>query len=328
MKLRELTMKQRIFTVTLLISVICLAAYIFTGSSNSEKAVKASPVVVSFVTSPDIPDRIKFCGERIDLTRYNAREGMDRELTAFTYLHASTMLLIKRANRYFPIIEPILKRNGIPDDFKYLAVIESSLDPNATSSARAVGMWQFMESTAKQYGLRISPMVDERRSVSQSTEAACLYLKDAYNRYGDWVTVASSYNAGMGRISEQIERQNENSVLNLYLVEETSRYPYRIFAAKQIFENPYKYGFVLKAENLYRPIHCREVRVSENIPDLVAYAQDNGITYLDLKLFNPWLRDNKLETKGCAYILLIPEKDDLFYDKANNYVHDRRWTVN
>jgi hypothetical protein len=321
-------MKYKIFTVASLISVICLAAYFFTGSSNSEKAMEASPVVVSFVASPEIPDKIKFCGEKIDLTRYNAREGMDRELTNFTYLHASTMLLIKRANRYFPIIEPILKRNGIPDDFKYLAVIESNLDPNATSSARAVGLWQFMESTAKQYGLRISPTVDERRNISQSTEAACLYLKEAYRKYGDWVAVASSYNAGMRRISGQLGKQNENTVLNLYLVEETSRYPYRIFAAKQIFENPYKYGFVLKAENLYRPINCREVRVSEDIPDLVTYAQNNDITYLDLKYFNPWLRDTKLETKGGAYTILIPDKNNLFYNRANNYVHDRRWTVN
>jgi hypothetical protein len=321
-------MKQRIFTVTLLISVICLAAYFFTGSSNSEKAIDASPVVASFVTSPEIPDKIKFCDEKIDLTRYNVREGMDRELTKFTYFHASTMLLIKRANRYFPIIEPILKRNGIPDDFKYLAVIESSLDPNAISSARAAGVWQFMESTAKQYGLRISQTVDERRSISQSTEAACLYLKEAYRKYGDWVAVASSYNAGMGRISGQLDEQNENSVLNLYLAEETSRYPYRIFAAKQIFENPYKYGFVLKAENLYQPIDCREVRVNEDIPDLIVYAQNNGITYFDLKFFNPWLRDTKLETKGYTYTILIPNKNNLFYDKTNNYVHDRRWIVN
>ncbi|MDR0836031.1 MAG: lytic transglycosylase domain-containing protein, partial [Tannerella sp.] len=167
----------KIITAILTISVICLTGYIFTMSSNSERAIEAAPVVVSFTTSPEIPDEISFCGETIDLTRYNIREGMDRELTSFTYLHSSTLLLIKRANRYFPVIEPILRRNDIPEDFKYLAVIESNLDPNATSPARAVGLWQFMETTARQYGLRMTPTVDERRNISQATEAACLYLK-------------------------------------------------------------------------------------------------------------------------------------------------------
>lgn len=317
----------KIITAILTISVICLTVHIFTGSSDSEKAIEAAPVVISFAVSPEIPDEIRFCGEKIDLTRYNMREGIDRELTSFTYFHSSTLLLIKRANRYFPIIEPILKRNGIPDDFKYLAVIESNLDPNATSSARAVGLWQFMENTARQYGLRITPTVDERRNISQSTEAACLYLKEAYLKYGDWISVASSYNAGMGRISGQIGKQNEKSVLNLYLVEETARYPYRIFAAKQIFENPFKYGYVIKAENLYCPINCREIRINEDIPDLISYAQNYGITYFDLKFFNPWLRDTKLETRGYTYTILIPDKNNLFYDKSNNYVHDRRWVT-
>jgi hypothetical protein len=309
-------------------SAIGLTAYIFLGARDSEKVMEAAPVVASFTTSPEIPDEIRFCNERINLARYNVREGMDRELTSFTYLHSSTLLLFKRANRYFPVIEPILRRNNIPDDFKYLAVIESNLDPNATSPAKAIGMWQFMEGTARQYGLRITPTVDERRNVAQSTEAACLYLKEAYRKYGDWVTVAVSYNAGMGRISGQLEKQNENSVLNLYLVEETARYPYRIFAAKLIFENPYKYGYVIKAENLYRPFECKEVRVDKDIPNLVSFAQDYGVTYRDLKFFNPWLRDTKLETRGGAYRMLIPDKNHLFYDESNLYVHDRRWIVN
>jgi hypothetical protein len=252
---------------------------------------------------------------------------MDRELTSFTYFHSATMMWIKRANRYFPIIEPILRKNGIPDDFKYLAVIESQLDPTAVSTARAVGMWQFMESTGKQYGLRITTTVDERRNIMKSTEATCRYLNEAYIKYGDWVAVASSYNAGMGRINSQMEKQYEYSVLNLYLNEETSRYPYRIFAAKQIFENPYKYGFVLHAENLYSPIECNEVTVNEDITDLVAFAKNNSITYLDLKYFNPWLIDTKLETKGNSYIILIPDRNALFYKTPNSYVHDKRWVV-
>ncbi|MDR1523859.1 MAG: lytic transglycosylase domain-containing protein [Tannerella sp.] len=308
--------------------MLCLAAFLLVGSEDSVSVRKNTPVVASFTVSPETPSSILFCGKEIDLTRYNMHEGMDRELSSFTYYHSATMLLIKRANRYFPVIEPILKANGIPDDFKYLAVIESHLDPVVTSPARAVGMWQFLESTGKRYGLRITATVDERRNVAKSTEAACKYLKEAYEKYGDWVTVASSYNAGMGRISGQIEQQQETSVLNLHLVEETMRYPYRIFAVKRIFENPYKYGFILKPENLYRPIACKEVAVSEDITNLADFAQQHGITYHDLKFFNPWLKDSSLVTGGGKYILLIPDKNELYYKNPNTYVHDGRWNAN
>ena len=308
--------------------VLCFTVYLFTGYRDLNVVKEETPVVKSFTISPEIPSSVQFCGQDIDLSRYNMKEGMDRELSSFTYLHSTTMLLIKRANRYFPVIEPILKANGIPDDFKYLAVIESNLDPKAVSPSRAVGIWQFMEGTAKGYGLRITTTVDERRNVAKSTEAACKYLKDAYKKYGDWLTVAVSYNAGMGRISGQINSQGEASVLNLHLVEETTRYSYRIFAVKQIFENPYKYGFVLNAKNLYSPIECTEVAVDKDIADLAAFASEKGITYYDLKFFNPWLKDTKLLTGGVKYIILIPNKNKLFYNSSNNYVHDKRWTVN
>ena len=307
--------------------VLCLSAYLFTGYRDSVAVKDESPKVMSFTVSPELPSSLFFCGQEYDLTRYNMREGLDRELSSFTYLHSSTMLLIKRANRYFPIIEPILKANGIPDDFKYLAVIESNLDPKIVSTARAVGIWQFMESTGKSYGLRVTPTVDERRNVAKSTEAACKYLKDAYKKYGDWLTVAVSYNAGMGRVSGQMDKQNESSVLNMYFVEETTRYPYRILAIKQVFENPYKYGFVLRAENLYSPIDCVEIDVDKDVADLAAFARNEGITYNDLKFFNPWLMDTKLQTGGGKYKILIPNKSKLNYRSSNLYVHDRRWVV-
>ncbi len=307
--------------------VLCFAVYLFAGYRDSASVRNEAPVVASFTTSPEVPATIRFCGKDVDISRYNVREGLDRELSSFTYFHSSTMLLIKRANRCFPIMEPILKANGIPDDFKYLAVIESNLDPKATSSASAVGVWQFLESTGKSYGLKVTTTVDERRHIAKSTEAACQYLKEAYNRYGDWIAVAASYNAGMGRISGQMEKQGESSVLNLYLVEETTRYPYRIFAAKQIFENPYKYGFVLHAENLYSPIDCSEVVVDGDIPDLAVFAREKGITYNDLKFFNPWLKDTKLLTGGVRYQILIPNKNKLYYSSSNSYVHDKRWVV-
>jgi len=202
------------------------------------------------------------------LTRYNMHEGFDRELTSFIYFHATTMLQFKRANRYFSIIEPILKANGVPDDFKYLAVVESNMDPRAVSYTNAVGIWQLMPATAKQYGLTVGDEVDERYNLEKATETACKYFKSAYKKYGSWPAVAASYNAGMGRISGELTKQNAESTFNLWLVEETSRYVYRILAIKQIFENPYKYGFVFKAENLYKPIACKEVEVSGNIDDL------------------------------------------------------------
>jgi hypothetical protein len=309
-------------------SALCLTGCLFLSYRDSVAAKKERPVVAAFTTSPDVPETIYFCGKETDMRRYNMREGVDRELTSFTYLHASTMLLFKRANRIFPIIEPILKTYGVPDDFKYLAVIESYLDPRATSPARAAGVWQFLEGTAKSYGLRITPTVDERRHIAKATEAACKYLREAYEKYGDWMNVAVSYNAGMGRISGQLEKQGETSAMNLYLVEETTRYPYRILAIKLIFENPYKYGFVLHPKDLWRPIACEEIEARRDIPDLAAFAREKGITYNDLKIFNPWLRDTKLLTGGLTYKLLIPHKDELYYHSENTYVHERRWVVN
>jgi len=307
--------------------IVCLTACLSISSNDVEKVKEEKPAVASMVVNPPIPSSVTFCGEKVDLTRYNRRESFDRELTSFTYLHATTLLLIKRANRYFPIIEPILKENGIPDDFKYLAVIESHLDPRVSSPARAVGIWQFLESTGKENGLTITPTVDERCDVAKSTQAACKYLKNAYKRYGDWANVAASYNAGMGRISGELTKQKEDSSLELWLVEETSRYVYRIMAIKEIFENPYKYGFVITPEDLYKPMAFREEKVSTDIQDLAEFAKENGVAYSDLKRFNTWLRDRKLTTNGKTYTIQIPTEDDLYYNTPNKYVHDSRWVV-
>ncbi|MDR1407648.1 MAG: lytic transglycosylase domain-containing protein [Tannerella sp.] len=307
---------------------ICFAAVFFAGYNDSEKAKEERPAVHFMTFSPDVPRKITFCGETVDLTRYNRHEGMDRELSSFTYLHSTTMLLMKRANRYFPVIEPILKANGIPDDFKYLAVIESNLDPMSVSPVRAKGIWQFMEATAKEYRLVITSTVDERSHVGRATEAACKYLKEAHDKYGDWLLVAASYNAGMGRISSEYARQ-QTPALDLWLVEETSRYLYRIFAIKQIFENPYRYGFVMNARNLYRAIPCDEVTVSEDIADLAAFAAGYRITLSDLKRFNPWLRDTRLVVEKRIYKILIPRSEYMTYDRPDDVeVHDSRWVVN
>jgi len=298
-----------------------------TGARDSAVVQSEAPVVSSYTVSPEIPEQILFSGATIEPRRYNMHEGIDRELTLMTYLHSSTLLLIKRANRWFPIIEPVLRENNIPDDFKYLAVIESNLDPSAVSPARAVGIWQFMENTAHSYGLTVNSQIDERRNVRKATQAACKYLQEAYDKFGDWMTVAVAYNSGMGRMAEQIEKQKTNVVYNLVFADETMRYPYRLLACKLVFENPGKYGFVIKAENLYSPIDCVEVPVSEDITSLATFALERGITYLDLKLFNPWLRDSKLLTNGKSYTILIPNTNKLYYNTPNSYVHNKNWVA-
>jgi len=297
------------------------------SSHDAQQVREERPVVSAMTVTPEVPSSVEFCGKEYDLTRYNRHEGIDRELSSFTYFHSTTLLLFKRANRYFPIIEPILKANGIPDDFKYLAVIESHLDPRVSSPARAVGTWQLLEGTGKQYGLIITPTVDERCDVRKSTVAACKYLKDAYAKYGDWGVVASSYNAGMGRISGELTKQYADHSMELWLVEETARYLYRIMAIKQIFQNPYRYGFVLRAYDLYKPIECEEVSVSNDILDLADWAKKRGVTYADLKRFNPWLRDRKLQPAGRTYKMLVPKEDEMYYKTPNTFVHDPAWVV-
>ncbi|NDV59172.1 lytic transglycosylase domain-containing protein [Bacteroides sp. 519] len=281
------------------------------------------------VVSPVIPASVNFAGQEVDLTRYDRRERMDRELNAFTYMHSTTTLLIKRANRFFPVIEPLLRANGIPDDFKYLMVIESNLNTLARSGAGAAGLWQFMQATGRENGLEVNTNVDERYHIVKSTNAACRYLKEAYALYGDWVTVAASYNAGKGRISGELRNQLAENAMDLWLVEETSRYMFRIFAAKQVLEHPQQYGFMLRREQLYPPIPYEEVTVNVPIGDLAAFAKSKGITYAQLKDANPWLRTNSLENRsGRSYTLLIPQQSGMYYNPEETVPHNRDWVVN
>ena len=276
----------------------------------------------------DVPSSVTFCGKNIDLTRYDRYERMDRELLAFTYMHSTSIQMIKKANRYFPIVEPILKANGIPDDFKYLMVIESNLNPNARSSAGAAGLWQFMQTTGREYGLEVNKNIDERYHVEKSTEAACKYLKDAYTKYQDWIAVAASYNAGQARISTQFEKQQVDDMLDLYLVEETARYVYRIIAAKIMFSNPSAFGFRLRTKDLYMPIPYKEVSVNTGILNLAEWAKKQGITYALLKNMNPWLRDNFLQNVSKrTYTLKIPTAEGMKHDPKKVKVHDKRWVV-
>ena len=276
----------------------------------------------------EVPSSVTFCGKSIDLTRYDRYERMDRELLAFTYMHSTSIQMIKKANRYFPIVEPILKANGIPDDFKYLMVIESNLNPNARSSAGAAGLWQFMQTTGREYGLEVNKNIDERYHVEKATEAACKYLKDAYDKYQDWIAVAASYNAGQARISAQFEKQQVNDMLDLFLVEETARYVYRIIAAKIMFSNPSAFGFRLRTKDLYMPIPYKEVTVNTGISNLAEWAKKQGITYALLKNMNPWLRDNFLQNVSKrTYTLKIPTAEGMKHDPKKVKAHDKRWVV-
>lgn len=312
----------------LVAGVVCLGVACSVSYTDAAKELKQKPSVLSMTASPEIPSQIIFCNIPIDLTRYDMRERLDRELSSFTYFHSTTMLLFKRANRYLPVIEPILKAHGVPDDFKYLAIIESHLDPRSISPANAGGIWQLLAGTAKENGLCIIPTVDERYHVEKSTVAACKYLNKAYKKYGNWATVAASYNGGMGRISGELRKQMADEAFDLWLVEETSRYVFRILAIKTVFEQPYKYGFVLKAADLYKPIRMDSVEVKSNIPDLAAFAKERGLDYADIKRFNTWLRDRKLTTAGRTFTIQLPKKEDLYYKTPNKEVHDPRWVVN
>ena len=305
-----------------LILVFCIGATIPTliGSSQVNEQHSAKSEVPYCVTSPTVPAQVTFDGETIDLRRYDRRERMDREILAFTYMHSTTMLLIKRANRYFPIIEPILKANGIPDDFKYLMVIESNLNSIARSPAGAAGLWQFMPTTGREFGLEVNENVDERYHIEKATVAACKYFKQAYAKYGDWIAVSAAYNAGQARISSHD--------MDLWLVEETSRYMFRLLAAKEIFSNPQRYGFLLKREHLYPPIPYKEVTVSTPINDLSEYAKKQGITYAQLRDANPWLREMSLKNRsGKSYVLHIPTQEGMHYDPKKTVAYNKHWVI-
>lgn len=320
-------MKQNIIYIFLALTGVTAITLISLSNNDTEKVEQQRPQVLSMTASVDIPDEMTFADEKIVFDRYDRRERMDRELNSFTYFHSTTLLLFKRANRIFPIIEPILKQQGVPDDIKYIAVIESSLDHRATSPARAVGLWQFMSATAPQFGLEVSTEVDERYHIEKSTVAACRYLKDAYRKYGSWSAAALSYNGGQGRITNELSNQSASDALDLWLVEETTRYYYRMLAIKTIFENPAQYGFVIRGDQLYKPMEFKEVRVSGAIPSLVSFARENGVTYAQLKDFNSWLRDTKLTNRsGKTYTILVPTKESLFYRKGEKYkVHNEKW---
>jgi len=255
---------------------------------------------------PSVPSSVVFAGQTVLLDSEDRYERMDRELIAFSYTHTISTLMLKRSGKYFPIVEPILKECGLPDDLKYLMVIESNLDPKAYSSAGAAGLWQFTKTTAKEYGLEIRDGVDERYNIEKETRAACRFLSKAFDKYGDWMTVAASYNAGQGGISKRLEDQHQSKAMDLWLVEETSRYMFRLLAVKMLFENPASFGFNVTDRYPYVP-DKEVVSVSGTIDSLVTFAEDHGVTYAQLKAANLWLRGTRLDNKEArTYEIKIP----------------------
>jgi len=256
--------------------------------------------------TPELPKSLSFAGENVPLDRDDIREQMDRELSNNYYTQNGTLHIIKLVARYFPIIEERLKANGIPDDFKYLCVAESAL-MNQTSKAGAVGFWQFMKDTAPRYGLEVNDEVDERYNVSKATDAACMYFKDAYAKFGSWTGAAASYNCGLGGFAKQVSYQRTNNYYNLMLPDETMRYIFRILTFKYILTDPARLGFIVQSGDMYKPYKTQTATITTSIDDLAKYAIDKGMTYRDLKILNPWLRDHSLTVKeGKSYQILLP----------------------
>ncbi|MCM1077812.1 MAG: transglycosylase SLT domain-containing protein [Bacteroides sp.] len=316
-------------------SVAILTAIAFFAPAEDAQALSPSPapavsenVEYSEVINPRIPKTVTFAGQKVDLDRTDRWERLDRELTAMTYTHGNTLLAIKRANRYFPVLAPILKKNGIPSDLIYLAVIESTLNPKAYSSAKAGGLWQFIPTTGKEYGLEVNDYVDERYDPVKATEAACRYLKNSYAKYGNWESVAASYNGGLARITKELEAQQVDTAYDLYLADETMRYMFRLLAMKMILENPKDYGFRISADQLYQPMEYKTVEVSTPVEDWPTWAKEHGIDYMTLREHNPWIRAKSLPNKiGKTYKVNIPTKDSLSRERQKKSVYNPAWVT-
>jgi hypothetical protein len=299
----------------IIINLVFLGYFIFLNSEGfsdfPDTFKKIKPKTQTLSNAPisyQTPQKITFAGEQVPLDNPPVFERFDEALARLAYRHAFTSTNLKKAARWFPQIEPILKKNNIPDDFKYIAVVESNL-ANMISSKGAVGFWQFMPETGKEYGLEINDEIDERYDPIKSTNAASKYFLDAYKKFKNWGLVAASYNMGMRGLSRRIEQQKVNSYFDLYLNPETGAYVYYVLATKYIFEHPEEFGYEFTQEQGYPIIKCKTVDIQENIPDLAIFAKSKNISYFTLKSYNPWLRQNTLTQKDSnkIYQILIPE---------------------
>lgn len=303
-------MKVRNGKIAIAILMLLSAGFIITllasAGSDSVGSIDNEGTAQSAV-SWSLPDSVSFAGEPLPLGNFDTRESLDRELNATAYRHGSTILTIKRAGRFFPEIEKILRENGIPDDFKYLACAESDLS-NAVSPAGATGFWQIMESTGKEYGMTINREIDDRYNLAKSTQFACNYFRKAYERYGSWTMAAASYNNGFNGLSEQVEIQKETGYYDLLLNDETARYVFRVVALKLIMSDPLEYGLDIGADDIYRPVPYREVTVDTAVTSFEQFARHFDTNYKILKYLNPWLRKPFLtNSNGREYVIRVPD---------------------
>lgn len=303
---------KKLSIAAIVLSVLAIVGEILICASSREDSEEVLQRAISNnyrIYSPILPDTMSFAGEKVPLSTYYVHEGLDLEVITNMYRHSSTMLYFKRANRYFPIIEPILKKNGIPADFKYLCVIESGLT-NATSPAKAQGFWQFIPSTGANYGLTVNDEIDMRNNLTASTEAACKYIRSLYNKFHSWTATAAAYNCGENGLARRISKQSTDNYYDLWLNSETSRYVYRILAMKLIMQNPQKYGFHLRQCDLYPPIPTRAATLSGQNVDLYEFARSNGTSYKMLRMLNPWIQTDVLKNKSNQkYMVQLPVKN-------------------
>ena len=290
------------------LTIAIFASYSGKLGEEPEKSEVDNNNIPQVIKAVDLSKPFDFAGESLPMDNFDVAERLDRELLVNTYWHSNTILNIKNAYKYFPVIERILKKNGIPEDFKYLAVAESSLR-NEVSPAGARGIWQFMNGTAEQYGLETNREVDERYHLEKSTQAACELLKDYYRRLNSWTLTAAAYNAGLSRISREMEEQRAETYFDLNLNAETSRYVFRMVAIKEILSRPQDFGFYLDTDERYPPLEdYRVVEVDTAIDNLGDFAREQGTSYRMLKVYNPWLMDSKLPNRsGKTYEIKIPQ---------------------
>jgi len=287
--------------------ILVLALFGSMAKADDEKGVKSDKTIRP-VDVPALPKNISFADEVVPLQNFDTYESLEREILVNTFWHSQTLFNLKQASRYFAFIEPILKANNVPDDIKYIAVAESSLQ-NVVSPAKAAGPWQILEGTAKQFGLEVNENVDERYNIEMATEAAIVYLKKSKDTLGSWTLAAASYNIGLAGIKRHMTKQQQDSYYNLLLGEETGRYVFRILAFKIILNDPKAYGFDFGENDRYPELQYTEVKVDYAIDDLASFAIANKTSYKLLKLYNPWLRSNTLPKKeGKTYIIKLPKE--------------------
>lgn len=284
-------------------SILLLGVFLLTSFTLSHKEVINNPITIQ---SYPLPENLNFAGESVPIHIPDVYERMDRELMVNAYWHSNSLLMIKRVNKYFPIIEPILKKHNVPADFKYIAVIESGLI-NATSPAGAKGIWQIMKSTAKDFKLEVNNNVDERYHLEKTTELACKYFLESKEKFGSWTLAAASYNSGRARIARYLSTQQVDNYYDLLLGEETGRYVFRILAMKELLNNPERYGFEVPKTHMYKRVVTRKLPVDTAISNLASFAKMHQVNYKELKIFNPWLLENHLNNKSRKqYYIEVP----------------------